>query len=203
MKKQDTIGSVIYHFFFALTSGVMGAIVASWPLLFFFMAIEKTNETVGMSLFKVMGNYNQLMGYLLLPWHRQLKMADFPTSANAAAHFAEVKGLFQLTALVFLLCLALHFYFQQAKRKPYLGMSQVAALIFMVVPVVVLPFAIANFDDFFRTFHTLLFHNSNWLFDPNTDPIIDVLTEGFFSACFAVGGAVYELYFAQYLISRH
>ena len=139
MKKQDTIGSVIYHFFFALTSGVMGAIVASWPLLFFFMAIEKTNETVGMSLFKVMGNYNQLMGYLLLPWHRQLKMADFPTSANAAAHFAEVKGLFQLTALVFLLCLALHFYFQQAKRKPYLGMSQVAALIFMVLPVVVLP----------------------------------------------------------------
>ena len=57
-----------------------------------------------------------------------------------------------------------------------------------------------NFDSFFITFHHLLFNNSNWLFDPATDPIIDVLSEGFFAACFAVAGIIYELYYARFLL---
>ena len=65
MITKDNIFSVIYHFLFALTSSVVGAIIASWPLLFIFMIVQKTNETVHMSLFKVMHNYNQLMVYLI------------------------------------------------------------------------------------------------------------------------------------------
>ena len=72
----------------------------------------------------------------------------------------------------------------------------------MILPIVVLPFALTNFDSFFRAFHTLIFHNSNWLFDPETDPVINVLTEGFFAACFAVGGVIYELYFARFLLDK-
>lgn len=34
-------------------------------------------------------------------------MSNLPTSASAAAHFADVKNLFILAELVFLLCLAL------------------------------------------------------------------------------------------------
>ncbi|WP_252897795.1 lipoprotein intramolecular transacylase Lit [Amylolactobacillus amylophilus] len=37
-----------------------------------------------------------------------------------------------------------------------------------------------NFDAFFVFFHGIFFHNSDWLFDPVTDPIINVLSENFF-----------------------
>ena len=72
----------------------------------------------------------------------------------------------------------------------------------MILPVVVLPFALANFDTFFITFHKIIFNNNNWLFDPTTDPIINILTEDFFAACFAVAGMIYELYFAHFLVRK-
>lgn len=54
MITKNNIFSLIYHFLFAVSSSVIGAIVASWPLLFIFMIVQKTYETVHMSLFKVM-----------------------------------------------------------------------------------------------------------------------------------------------------
>ena len=188
MITKDNIFSVVYHFLFALTSSVVGAIIASWPLLFIFMIVQKTNETVHMSLFKVMHNYNQLMVYLIWPFKNKLKMDDFPTSPNAAEHFAECKQLFVLAVLVFIICLVLHFIFK--------------ALILLLIPIVIFPFAVTNFDSFFVIFHHILFNNNDWLFDPNTDPIINVLTEGFFASCFAVAGIIYELYFAEKLLRK-
>lgn len=35
MITKNNIFSLIYHFLFAVSSSVIGAIVASWPLLFF------------------------------------------------------------------------------------------------------------------------------------------------------------------------
>ncbi|MDK7326346.1 lipoprotein intramolecular transacylase Lit, partial [Lactobacillus mulieris] len=55
---------------------------------------------------------------------------------------------------------------------------------------------------FFVTFHHMIFHNNNWLFNPLTDPIINVLTEGFFAACFSIFGIIYELYFARFLLNK-
>ncbi|WP_201330538.1 lipoprotein intramolecular transacylase Lit, partial [Lactobacillus nasalidis] len=98
------------------------------------------------------------------------------------------------------LALAVSFYFSQ--RKKPLRLSQTQALVLMLLPVAVMPFALSDFDSFFRIFHTFFFHNNNWLFDPATDPVINVLTEGFFAACFAVGGVIYELFLARYLLRR-
>lgn len=117
MISKDNVFSIIYHFFFALSSSVVGAILASWPLLFIFMVVQKTYETVHMSLFKVMHNYNQLMVYLVWPLKNKLKMDNFPTSPNAAEHFADCKNLFILTILVFIICLLLHFIFKSKIKK--------------------------------------------------------------------------------------
>lgn len=202
MITKDNIFSVVYHFLFALTSSVVGAIIASWPLLFIFMIVQKTNETVHMSLFKVMHNYNQLMVYLIWPFKNKLKMDDFPTSPNAAEHFAECKQLFVLAVLVFIICLVLHFIFKKQRKKALLDLNKSAALILLLLPIVFFPFAVTNFDSFFVIFHHILFNNNDWLFDPNTDPIINVLTEGFFASCFAVAGIIYELYFAEKLLRK-
>ena len=41
-----------------------------------------------------------------------------------------------------------------------------------------------GFERFFIYFHQILFRNTDWLFDPATDPIINVLPESFFMQCF-------------------
>lgn len=202
MNKRNNILTIIYHFIFAVSTSVVTALVASWPLLFVFVLVQKTNKTVNLSIGQVMSNYDQLMWYLIWPFKRKLRMSNLPTSSMAAGHFADVKKLFVLAIIAFLCCLIILFWCQRRNKK-FLRLNKVWALLFLLLPVAMLPFALTNFDNFFITFHHLFFAGSNtWLFDPVTDPIINVLTEGFFASCFAIAGIVYELYFADKLLQK-
>lgn len=202
MSKKNNILTIIYHFIFAVSSSVVVTLVASWPLLFVFVLVQKTNKTVNLSVSQVMHNYNQLLWYLTWPFKRKLKMQNLPTSRMAAQHFADVKKLFVLAIVAFICCLVIYFWSKHHNKK-ILRLDKIWALLFLLMPVVVLPFALTNFDNFFITFHHLFFAGSNtWLFDPATDPIINVLTEGFFASCFAIAGISYELYFANKLLQR-
>lgn len=202
MSKKSNILTVIYHFIFGITSSVVGALLASWPLIVVFMIVQKSYKTVNLTVEQVLHNYNQLMWYLIWPFEQKLKMSNLPTSQTAAEHFADVKRLFVLAILAFLCCLLI-FFWNKSQKKKILKLDKVWALLFLLLPIAILPFALANFDSFFITFHHLFFAGSNtWLFDPATDPIINVLTEGFFASCFAVAGIIYELYFANQLLQR-
>lgn len=202
MSNKNNILTIVYHFIFAITSSVVGAIIASWPLLLVFVLVQKSNKTVNLSLGQVMHNYDQLLWYLIWPFEHKLKMSNFSTSPMAAQHFADVKKLFVFAILVFLCCIIFSFWCRKQKNRA-LKLTKVWALLFLLLPIAILPFALTNFDNFFVAFHHLLFVGSNtWLFDPATDPIINVLTEGFFASCFAVAGIIYELYFANQLLQR-
>lgn len=200
--KKKPISSILYNFFMALSSATVGALIFSWPLLALFVKLQKTDQIVKQPLSVIMHNYNQLMFYLLWPLKNKLQMSNFPTSVNAAEHFYECKLMFQLALIVFIVGIIIYFFLKARKKTAYLVLTPTIALIFMVIPVVILPFAVTNFDSFFMQFHHILFNNNNWLFDPATDPIINVLTEGFFAACFAVAGIIYELYFAKFILKH-
>ncbi|WEV40196.1 TIGR01906 family membrane protein [Lactobacillus sp. ESL0684] len=203
MSTKNSIFTLIYHFIFAITSSVVGALIASWPLLIVFVLVQKTSQTVNLTLGQIMHNYNQLLWYLIWPLQTKLAMTDFPTSPLAAEHFAEVKRLFILAIVAFLCCLVIYLLHKKNKNNKALKLNKVWALLFLLLPIALLPFALTNFDSFFIAFHHLFFAGSNtWLFDPATDPIINVLTEGFFASCFAVAGIIYELYFAQKLLGQ-
>lgn len=45
---------------------------------------------------------------------------------------------------------------------------------------VFLIFGVMNFDSWFITFHQIFFHNQDWIFTPKKEPIIRLLTSGFF-----------------------
>ena len=132
----------------------------------------------------------------------KLQMSNFPTSSSAARHFYECKLLFELAIIVFVVGLLILIFLKMRKRMSYIYISRTTALIFMILPVIILPFALMNFDEFFIAFHHLLFNNGDWLFNPATDPIINVLTEEFFAGCFATGGIIYELYFSCFILSK-
>ena len=110
MKKNLNLFQILYYFLFGISSSIVGAIIASWPLLFIFVLLQKTNELVHLSIFKVMHNYNQLMFYLLNPFKTVLKMDDFSTSKNAAEHFADCKNPFVFSFIIFIFCVIIFYY---------------------------------------------------------------------------------------------
>lgn len=200
--RKNPVVVTLYNFLLAVASGVVGALLASGPLLAIFVKLQKTDALVHQPLHVIMHNYWELLGYLLSPFNNTLHMTNFPTSANAAEHFYECKLLFILAVIVFLIGVILSCYAKWRKQKHFMTLNKSLALTMMLIPVIILPFAAVDFDEFFVIFHHIFFHNSNWLFDPATDPIINVLTEGFFAACFAVFGVIYELYFARFLVKN-
>src|SRR5699024_11703113 len=70
----------------------------------------------------------------------------------------------------------------------------------MLVPIVFGFFMLVGFDRFFILFHETFFNNDDWLFDPTTDPIINVLPEQFFMHSFILFFILIELFFAFFVI---
>lgn len=196
--KTNVFIKVLFHLVFGICTAVVGTLLLSFPLLPIFLKSAKLADLVNLSVSQIMANYRQLMCYMILPWVKDLKMNDFPSSVSGLKHFYEVKVLFQLVLFLFILGVA--FLILQKKSKVSMRLNTQWSLGLMALPVVIAPFALMNFGAFFVFFHGIFFHNSDWLFDPATDPIINVLPENFFGACFVVFAVLYELYFLSFVI---
>ena len=60
-----------------------------------------------------------------------------------------------------------------------------AGILSIAIPAVLGILVIAGWERFFVAFHTLVFRNDYWLFDPATDPVITILPDAFFLQCAA------------------
>ncbi|GAB2024613.1 TIGR01906 family membrane protein [Lactovum odontotermitis] len=169
---------------------VTATVLLSIPLFGLDIGWEKLTDVAGMSSGRLMHNYLVLMEYLLNPFRTKLKMPDFPDSAGALKHFGEVKVLFLLVLILTLVLIpiVIKFYREHLQILFHRGI-----IIAMVLPVLLALFAATvGFDSFFVLFHQILFRDTTWLFDPATDPIINVLTDTFFMYCFIIFAIIYE-----------
>lgn len=179
----------------AIISGaVVGTILLSVGLFPLFVHFDHLDQIANLSFGRLNQNYWQLMLYLVVPWISPLKMRDFPVSISGAHHFADVKNLFVLALIVLIVTIvpAIRYWHQlrqQHRRYVLVRPFQIGA----VVPVILGALMAINFDEVFVTFHHILFRNSDWLFDPVTDPVINVLPEDFFLACFIVALLLFEI----------
>ncbi|RZI48166.1 TIGR01906 family membrane protein [Lactococcus kimchii] len=150
-------------------------------------------EIAQMNAAQLWHNFLALMNYLVNPFVNQLKMPDFPSSASGLKHFAEVKQLFMLAfALVLALLPALILFV----KENLLMIFHNALRVVMIFPLAMgLVAWLIGFDRFFVAFHEVLFRDNSWLFDPATDPIINVLPEQFFMHTFLIFVVIYELVF--------
>ncbi|KAF1298313.1 hypothetical protein BAU15_13620 [Enterococcus sp. JM4C] len=149
----------------------------------------------------LMKNFGQLMSYLNNPFQSVLAMADFPSSASGAQHFYEVKLLFLLDYGVFFITLIptilfLRSLFKNQRKWLLIRPFQIG----MLIPVLFGFLMALGFDRFFVTFHEVFFNNDDWLFDPATDPIINVLPEEFFMHSFILFFLLIELIFLGFYL---
>lgn len=153
---------------------------------------------------ELIANFDQLMQYLNNPFITSLKLPDFPVSESGAFHFYEVKRLFMLNYAVLLVTIIPSgFFLRYLKKNGWLWRLMNPFRIGMFLPLVLLFLMVIGFDQFFVQFHSIFFNNDAWLFDPMTDPIINVLPETFFMHCFLLFFVLLEGFlFSGYWIGR-
>lgn len=113
------------------------------------------------------------------------KEFDLPTleySPEGASHFKDCKvvfnGLYLLGLISFVGLLVMFIW-----ARPDKVTRRIAAVIMLLLPLTVLAAMAVDFDRTFVIFHELLFSNSDWIFNPITDPIIIILPSEFFMHC--------------------
>lgn len=148
------------------------------------MQVYHLAERYGYSEEEVRENYDALIDYNSVFNHDELNFPTLPMSENARIHFVEVKRIFVAIASI-LLPLGLigsiaGVLLNRGKRPWYLLISTIFTL---GIPALLGIAMAIDWWGVFVTFHHIAFNNDYWLFDPATDPIIDLLPDEFFMHC--------------------
>jgi len=173
--------------FFLLTTAITVTIFASYALFAIDIKPYYLEQAVSMKYGTIMKNYAQMMDYLINPFNWHFNLSDFSSSAAGKLHFQDCKKLFLLNFGVLI-----------ASGVAVAKLHKVRARfnrIFMWIGIggiVLAGLMMMNFDEFFVIFHEVLFRNSDWLFDPAKDPVINILPEEFFTQCFILFFIIFE-----------
>lgn len=154
------------------------------PLYAFFVNRYHLYQEVGLTRKQLLSEYGMLLNYLNFPWIKHLQLS-IPMSQSGMKHFADCKILFVFDYAVCLLTVPFAtFYVRKlVKKRQTWRLINPIRWCFVVMFALGI-FLVTDFEDFFVKFHEMLFRNSDWMFDPETDPIILALPAEFFMACF-------------------
>ncbi len=182
-KRISDIGIGLLFFIFFATLGTV--LVINFGALYRFDVKHLNIEAnSGFSYDVIMENYNALIAYCSPFFFGKLEFPSLAASTNGLSHFAEVKvifnGCYLLMALSFLiLCIIV---IRKRKKNDYRYLKT-ASITSIAVPLLVGLGISINFNNVFILFHKLFFRNNDWLFDPDTDPVIRILPEEYFMHC--------------------
>lgn len=173
------IGLLFLLFFISL-----GLHVALYCRPIYYSGIDELSKSTGYSADEIKLNYDTLIDYCSPFFKGELKFPTLPASESGISHFAEVKNIFTFFSALLVICpiLLVILILIQRKRKvsSYLLTSPG---IMIILPVVVITACAINFKAAFKLFHKIMFRNNDWIFDPVTDPIINLLPHSFFMNC--------------------
>ncbi|GAB2022723.1 TIGR01906 family membrane protein [Pseudolactococcus yaeyamensis] len=190
------------HFFltfiWSIAASASLTIFAAIPLFHSLVGVFKLTEVTYLSRQTIVYNFDILMTYLLNPTIKTLRMPDFVSSPEGLKHFVDVKHLFILAILLALFFLLPTVIF--IKKKLYIQFYQ-GIKICLVIPVFIAVIALfGGFDSVFISFHQIFFRDATWLFDPATDPVINILPETYFMLCFMIFGVIYLVFWSVLLL---
>lgn len=192
LAKLMHFGRYLAGWLFILTSAIWLTVHAIW---LYWLTLKTTDvlQQVNLSQATMMHNYRQLLAYLDFPWVTKLAMADFSDSKAGLQHFADVKHLLMLNNVILIITMFITGWgLWRLLRQRRLWQLQLPMQIALPIAPILAVIMSMNFNQFFITFHEILFRNDDWLFDPNRDPIIDALPASFFLNCFVLFFVIFE-----------
>lgn len=181
-KPTDILIGLVFTLFL-ISLGVILAINLR-PLYYMCIKWFDIDRFSGMTVAEIKLNYNALIDYC---WPFHTAPLSFPTlaaSATGLSHFAECKVIFNALYIICVsgLVIGAGIVVYKYKKKDF-SYLKVSAITVVVLPVIVGVMCAINFDYTFELMHKIVFNNSDWLFDPATDPVINILPEEFFLVC--------------------
>lgn len=154
------------------------------PLYYANIHWQQLDKSSGLSVNEIKENYNALIDYCSPFYNDILKFPSLDASVSGLSHFEEVKVIFNSFYIMFLLSfLSLIGIILWKKKRNHYHYLKTSAITAIVLPVITLLGCSIDFNTAFVIFHKIFFRNDDWLFDPNTDPIITLLPEVFFLQC--------------------
>ncbi|HKL80489.1 MAG TPA: TIGR01906 family membrane protein [Mobilitalea sp.] len=151
------------------------------PLYYLDINILDIETTSGFPRAEILDNYNALIDYCSPFFKGDLNFPTLGASQSGLQHFKEVKDIFTyfyiLAAITLVAAIIIIVYKAHRKNINYLPVASITAI---VIPAVTGALLMINFDKAFVLFHKLFFKNDYWIFDPDTDPVIQILPDTFF-----------------------
>ena len=157
-------------------------------IYYFDVRYQNLEQKTGLSEEVIRENYDTLIDYNLITKRvKILEFPDFPMSEHGSTHFAEVKRIFVAVQYLCIISgiLLLISIVKKLRRRDY-GWLKLTSVITLAIPVILIVLALFNWNAFFIKFHQIFFRNNYWIFDPVTDPVINILPDEFFFHCAVV-----------------
>lgn len=183
--RRGSVIAAICFTLFLFSFAVVFVLNFRW-LYYLDIGFLKLEQASGMSAADIRRNYDALIDYNQF-WHRAaLVFPTLPMSWEGEIHFREVKQIFDLIQIMCIVTgiLSILLWFPGRRRKDRRCLIT-AGILSITVPAALGLLAAAGWERFFVTFHTMVFQNDYWLFDPETDPVITILPDTFFLQCAA------------------
>lgn len=158
--------------------------LACKPLYYLDIHALHIPETTGYTISEIKANYDAVIDYSLSFGNAPLEFPTFPMSEGGRIHFEEVKNIFNLFKYIAIFgTLTGAAGILRQRRKQSYGYLKLTAILTVALPAVIGATVALNWDWTFAAFHELAFNNDYWLFDPATDPIINILPDAYFLHC--------------------
>ena len=164
-------------------------------------------ESVGMPKNEILANYQAVIDYNNLGGPDTLEFPTLPMSEGGRIHFEEVRTIFHAIEYAAIVCgAATVFAVIYSRRKKLLAYRLWTGVFTIALPAAVGVMAAVSWDSFFVFFHKVMFNNDYWIFDSVSDPVINILPDGYFLHCVimivAVALAGAAVFIAWYVIGR-
>lgn len=126
-------------------------------------------------------NYDYLIEYNLSKKVDDFEMPTIKSSPEGKIHFEEVRDIFQNLNKISVACFIISIIgiLINIKNKEIQFLKTTSKALISIPVILALPIII-DFDSSFIIFHKLMFSNDYWIFDPNLDPVINMLPQEFF-----------------------
>jgi len=114
-----------------------------------------------------------------------IEISFLASSDKGLQHFRDVKSLIMLNNVVGIVLVPVSGYLlHQLNKKSLTWLLITPIKVIVTVSLVIVALMFVNFEQVFIAFHEILFRNQDWIFDPSSDPVINMLPDTFFLECF-------------------
>ncbi|NMU15009.1 TIGR01906 family membrane protein [Clostridioides difficile] len=161
--------------------GVINFTVGFKQLYYFDIDYLNISELSGLSKDYIKLNYDYLIDYNLNKNVSEFKLPTLKSSPQGKIHFEEVRNIFQnINKLAKLLLVVSLVGIILSVKNKNIKILKTTSITLIIMPLLLTVPILLNFEKSFIIFHKLLFRNDYWIFNPDLDPVINMLPEEFF-----------------------